>query len=70
MFDQKMLKEIMKAHGERNKDLAAALGVSPQNFSMTWNGRQKFSLAQVRIIALRYDLTPDQVWDIFLKEEP
>lgn len=69
MIDQAALKEIMKAHGERNKDLASALGVSPQSFSMTWNGRQNFSLAQVRIIALRYGLTPQQVWDIFLKNE-
>ncbi len=69
MIDQEILKPIMKAHGERNKDLAAALGVSPQNFSMAWNGRQSLSLAQVRTIALRYDLTPQQVWDIFLKNE-
>lgn len=66
MFDKNQLKEIMKAHGELNKDLAQVLGMSVPNFSTIWNGRQQFNVHHIRLIAEHYSLDPQQVWDIFL----
>ncbi len=66
MFNKEQLKEVMKQHGDLNKDMAAVIGVSIPNFSVIWNGRQHFQLKHVRLIAVHYNLTPQQVWDIFL----
>lgn len=69
MFDKEKLKAAMVAHGDSNKDLAASLGMTASNFSTIWNGRQQFSVKHIRLIALRYSLDPQQVWDIFLFPE-
>lgn len=66
MFDKKALAAIMAAYGDKNKDLAAALGMSVPNFSTIWNGRQQFNVRHIRAIAERYSLSPEQVWNIFL----
>lgn len=69
MFNKKELKRHMDVHGDLNKDLAAYLGMSVPNFSTIWNGRQQFNVKHIRLIALRYSLDPQQVWDIFLFPE-
>ena len=66
MFDKEALAAEMAAFGDKNKDLAAALGMSVPNFSTIWNGRQQFNVRHIRAIAKRYSLSPEQVWDIFL----
>lgn len=66
MFDKDKLNKIMKAHGDHNKDLATFLSMSAPNFSTIWNRRQSFNLKHICMIALRYNLNPQQVWDIFL----
>ena len=68
-MNKELLEPIMRAHGDRNKDLAAAIGMSVPNFSTIWNGRQQFNVKHIRLIALRYSLDPQQVWDIFLFPE-
>ena len=70
MFNKKMLQEKMKAFGDKHKDLTAALGMAKQNFSAIWHGRQEFRVSHIRIIAERYSLTPQEVWDIFLFPDP
>ncbi len=66
MFKKDELERIMKEHGDFNKDLAVVIGVSVPNFSTIWNGRQRFQLKHIRLIAIHYNLSPQQVWDIFL----
>ena len=61
-----LLEPVMKAHGDKCKDLAAAIGMSVPNFSTIWNGRGEFGLKYVRLISARYHLTPQQVYDIFI----
>lgn len=65
MFDKEKLKAAMVAHGDSNKDLAASLGMTASNFSTIWNGRQPFQRKHIIRIAVRYDLSPQEVWDIF-----
>ena len=43
-MNKELLEPIMRAHGDKNKDLAAAIGMSVPNFSTIWNGRGEFCL--------------------------
>lgn len=60
------LEDVMRAHGDKCKDLAAAIGMSVPNFSTIWNGRAEFGLKYIRMIATRYSLSAQQVYDIFI----
>ena len=62
----KLLKDIMNAHEDHNKDLAAALGMSAPNFSTIWNGRADMPLKHIKATAARYEMTPQQVYDVFI----
>jgi antitoxin component HigA of HigAB toxin-antitoxin module len=61
-----LLKSIMKTHGDCNADLASAINMSAPNFSTIWNGRADFSLKRIKIISKRYNLSAQQVYDIFI----
>mgnify|MGYP000952951332 FL=1 len=69
MFDKEKLKAAMVAHGDSNKDLAASLGMTASNFSTIWNGRQPFQRKHIIRIAVRYDLSPQEVWDTFFSAD-
>ena len=47
-MNKELLEPIMRAHGDKNKDLAAAIGMSVPNFSTIWNGRGEFALKYIR----------------------
>lgn len=69
MFNKEKLKQAMVAHGDTNKVLADFLGMTASNFSTIWNGRQQFQKKHMILIAARYDLTPQDVWEIFLQHD-
>ena len=69
MFNKEKLKQAMVAHGDTNKVLADFLGMTASNFSTIWNGRQPFQKKHMILIAVRYDLTPQDVWEIFLQHD-
>ena len=69
MFNKEKLKAAMVTHGDSNKDLAASLGMTASNFSTIWNGRQPFQRKHIIRIAVRYDLSPQEVWDIFFSAD-
>lgn len=69
MFNKEKLKQAMVAHGDTNKVLADSLGMTASNFSTIWNGRQQFQKKHMILIAVRYDLTPQDVWEIFLQHD-
>ena len=69
MFNKEKLKQAMVAHGYTNKVLADFLGMTASNFSTIWNGRQQFQKKHMILIAVRYDLTPQDVWEIFLQHD-
>ena len=69
MFNKEKLKQAMVAHGDTNKVLADFLGMTASNFSTIWNGRQQFQKKHMILIAVRYDLTQQDVWEIFLKHD-
>ena len=67
-MNKELLKQEMTAYGDLNKDLAAAIGMSVPNFSTIWNDRGEFSLKYIKLISKRYNLTPQKIYDIFIKE--
>lgn len=69
MFNKEKLKQAMVTHGDTNKALASFLGMTASNFSTIWNGRQQFQKKHMILIAVRYNLTPQDVWEIFLQDD-
>lgn len=69
MFNKERLKIFMKKYGDSNKNLATFIGMTPSNFSTIWNGRQQFQKKHMILIAVRYDLTPQDIWEIFLQSD-
>ncbi len=66
LLNKQILEPIMRTYGDKNKDLAKAIGMSVPNFSTIWNNRGEFALKYIRLISLRYSLTPEQVYKIFI----
>lgn len=65
-MNKSMLNDIMRSHGDKCKDLAAAIGMSVPNFSTIWNGRGEFNVKNIRLIANRYHMSPQQIVDVFI----
>ena len=62
-----LLEAQMKIHGDRQEDLAKAIGVSLNTFSMKLNGRNDrgFTGTEIQKIKERYNLTAEEVDEIF-----
>ena len=60
----------MKWFGDRNEDLAEAIGISQQRFSAKLNGTNgaEFTMSEIRAIKIRYNLTAEEVDEIFFCE--
>ena len=66
MTDKKELKAQMVRFGDRQEDLAGALGVSTVTLSFKINGERDFTQGEIALIAIRYSLTADEIVRIFL----
>jgi predicted transcriptional regulator len=66
---KELLRSIMVLHGDTNKDLADYLGITEQSVSnkINENGTE-FKLGEMKRIAYRYNLSSDQIDDIFFAE--
>lgn len=66
-MNKNMFKSKMKLHGDTNAILAKAIGISPQRLSAKINetGGAEFVQGEIEKIKDRYNLTPDEVNDIF-----
>ena len=65
-MDKNKLRSIMTLHGDRNCDIANALGISEQSFSckINENGTQ-FKQSEIAAIRDRYNLNADEITAIF-----
>ncbi len=65
-----MFKSKMKLFGDTNASLAKAIGISPQRLSAKINetGGAEFVQGEIERIKDRYNLTPDEVNDIFFTQ--
>lgn len=65
-MNKKKLKSVMALHGDTMRDLAKALGKSPQSISDKINERgTEFKQGEIAIIKDRYNLSAEQVESIF-----
>lgn len=65
-MNKKLLKEILKQHGEKQNDLARHLGISVQTLSAKMGGkRASFTQAEIKNIRTLYDLSDDDLIAIF-----
>jgi predicted transcriptional regulator len=66
---KELLRSIMVLHGDTNKDLAYYLGITEQSVSnkINENGTE-FKLGEIRRMRIRYNLTSEQVDQIFFAE--
>ena len=61
-----MMKSIMALHGDTIKDLAEYLGIHPNSVSNKINENgSEFKQGEIALIKARYNLTADQVDNIF-----
>lgn len=59
----------MKAHGDTQESLADALGISRTRLTAKINGVSDFRQLEMLFIKKRYDLTADEVDDIFFSSK-
>ena len=66
---KELLRSIMVLHGDTNQDLADYLGITEQSVSnkINENGTE-FKQGEIKRIRIRYNLSGDQIDDIFFAE--
>lgn len=65
MVNKQELRAVMIRHGDRQEDLAAALGIAQATLSKKINSESAFTGPEIEIIALRYKLTAEDIQRIF-----
>ncbi|NLG58526.1 MAG: XRE family transcriptional regulator [Clostridiales bacterium] len=70
-MNAKLLRSKMVLFGDTNNSLAEALGLSAQRLSEKINERNgaQFTQGEIEIIKYRYDLSSQEVIDIFFTRE-
>lgn len=61
------IRVLMLSNKESQRELANAIGMTEQNFSNKLNGRHRFSVEDLRRIFQHYELTPDEIYSIFME---
>lgn len=62
------LRAIMAINNTRNKTLGEVTGCKPTSLTHKLQGKTDFKLNEIRAIVEYYDLTPEQVYSIFIQE--
>lgn len=65
------MKSVMALNGDKQKDLAKALDLSPQRFSHKLNEREgaEFNQSEIYAIKNRYNLSAQEVTEIFFNQD-
>lgn len=63
-----MLSSKMKLFGDNQTDLANALDLSLASTNTKINGKRPFTQTEISIITVRYELTPEEVIEIFFNQ--
>lgn len=59
------LKAVLERFGQTQNDLAELLGITYQSVSIKLNGHKDFTQTEIFKIMCFYELTPEEVVDIF-----
>lgn len=65
MINKQELKAVMVRYGDRQEDLANAIGISLPGLNMRINGSIPFRQPEIEKIALRYNLSAEDIQRIF-----
>lgn len=65
LVDKRLFKSKMYLYGDNGKSLATYLGITQATVSRCLNGRSEFTQSQIGRIKDRYELTAEEVEDIF-----
>lgn len=68
-MNKNMLLGVIKSNGDRQEDLAFAIGISLAALSSKINGKYDFKSSEISDIKARYGLTSDQLTAIFFDDE-
>jgi hypothetical protein len=63
-----MLISKIKLFGDNQTDLANALNLSLASTNAKINGKRDFAQSEISVIAARYELTPEEVIEIFFDQ--
>jgi len=63
------LRLVLERFGQTQNDLAELLGITYQSVSIKLNGRKDFTQSEIFKIIYCFNLTPDEVMDIFFNKE-
>ena len=66
-MDKTKFKSVMVLHGDTQGRLAQALEMAQETLSRKLNEQGEFSQSEIKAIQNRYNLTPEEVDAIFLK---
>ena len=69
MYNKLELKSVIARYGDRQSDLAEAIGITQSMLSNRINGNSEFSRPEIEAIASRYNLTADEIQKIFFTFE-
>ena len=71
LVNRKLLKSKQALRGDTDSTLAAALGITPQTFSLKVNEKNgaEFTAGEMKGIKLRYNLTNEEFTAIFFAPE-
>lgn len=69
MLNRNEFKAMLARNGDRQEDAALAIGMSAQTMSsIVTGGRREFRRGEIELLALRYNLTIEDVRRIFFTE--
>lgn len=68
-MNKNAFKSVMAYHGDTQKKVADALGISAQTIGDKLNGLTDFTQSEIQALTERYKLTPAQVDEIFFSGE-
>lgn len=67
-MDRPLFLSYMAYYGDTGESLSGYLNIHPRTFESKKNGNREFRLKEVKMLAKKWGLSPQQVWDMFLKE--
>lgn len=66
MINATLLKSVMVLHGDGQKALAEKLGICQPSLSNKLKGATPWMDSEIKAVSDVYNLTPQQIYDIFL----
>lgn len=67
-MNKQELKAEITRHGDRQEDLAKAIDMSPAALSARINGITPFTQPEIELIAIRYNLSAEDIQRIFFAQ--